>query len=387
MFDKRTTLFPSKEKCCFLSHCSISPLYEGAASAAAGFQRSMVEGGITSLTDFADLLPRFRKGYATLLKSSEENISFVHSTAEALCQIANGYPFKPGDQIISYIHEYPSNHYPWLIQERRGVELVLLPDVSKAAGFERSGRPGGWSMADLEQLCTTKTKVVALSHVQFTSGYAADLKALGSFCRERHIDLIVDCAQSLGCLPIYPDAYGISAVAASGWKWLMGPKGAAVLYTRQSLRDKLNLTMAGPGMMRQMHDYLDHSWNPFHDGRLFEYSTIPWDHVAAFTVIAEDLFNRYAIESIREEVFRLQDLFLQKLDRELFEIQYFELKNRSGIISISPKRNTALLLKALSKENIVVTERGGYVRLAPHFYLDDNQLMRAAETFNRLGGH
>ncbi|MBT8362592.1 MAG: hypothetical protein KJO32_16695, partial [Deltaproteobacteria bacterium] len=159
------------------------------------------------------------------------------------------------------------------------------------------------------------------------------------------------------------------------------------LYTSQSLRDKLHLTMAGPGMMRQRYDYLDHSWNPFDDGRCFEYSTIPWDHVAAFTVIAEDLFNRYAIESIREEVFRLQDLFLQKLDRELFEIQYFELKNRSGIISISPKRNTALLLKALSKENIVVTERGGYVRLAPHFYLDDNQLMRAAETFNRLGGH
>jgi len=359
----------------------------GAASAAAGFQRSMVEGGITSLTDFADLLPRFRKGYAALLKSSKENISFVHSTAEALGQIANGYPFKPGDQIISYIHEYPSNHYPWLIQGRRGVELVLLPDVSKAAGFERSGRPGAWSMADLERLCTIRTRVVALSHVQFASGYAADLKELGSFCRERNIDLILDCAQSLGCLPIYPDEYGISAVASSGWKWLMGPKGAAVLYTSQSLRDKLNLTMAGPGMMRQRNDYLDHSWNPFPDGRLFEYSTIPWDHVAAFTVIAEDLFNRYVIESIRDEVFRLQDLFLQELDRELYEVQHFELKNRSGIISISPKGNTASLIKALSAENIVVTERGGYVRLAPHFYLDDNQLIRAAETFNRLGNH
>jgi selenocysteine lyase/cysteine desulfurase len=384
MLDKRTTLFPSKENCCFLSHCSISPLYVRAASAAAGFQRSMVEGGISSLTGFADLLPRFRKGYGSLLKSSTENISFVHSTAEALCQIANGYPFKPGDQIISYIHEYPSNHYPWLIQERRGVELVLLPDVSKAEGFHRAGRPGGWSMADLERLCTARTKVVALSHVQFTSGYAADLKALGSFCRERNIDLIVDCAQSLGCLPIYPDEYGIAALASSGWKWLMGPKGAAVLYTSQSLRDKLNLTMAGPGMMQQMHDYLNHSWNPFTDGRLFEYSTIPWDHVAAFTAIAEDLFNRYAIETIRDEVFRLQDLFLAELDRELYEIQYFEMIHRSGIISISPKGNTASLIKALSTENIVVTERGGYVRLAPHFYLDDEQLTKAAETFNRL---
>ncbi len=61
-----------------------------------------------------------------MMKTTAENISFAHSTAESMCQIANGYPFEPGDQIISYIHEYPSNHYPWLMQERRGAELVLL---------------------------------------------------------------------------------------------------------------------------------------------------------------------------------------------------------------------------------------------------------------------
>jgi len=385
MFDKSTRLFPAKDHSCFLSHCSISPLYVGAASAAQGFQRSMVERGISAMADFTDLLPRFRKGFAALLKTSHTNISFAHSTAEGLCQIANGYPFEPGDQIISYINEYPSNHYAWSIQQRRGVELRLLPDVPHLENFDSGGRPRAWSMEDLERLCGPRTRVVALSHVQFTSGYAADLVKLGAFCRERGIDLIIDAAQSLGCLPVHPEEYGIAAVASSGWKWLLGPKGASVLYTSAQLREKLTPTMAGPGMMRQTFDYLDHSWNPFDDARMFEYSTIPWDHVAAFAVIVEDIFNRYEIEHIRDEVFRLQDLFLARLDRDLFRVQLFQPPHRSGIISILPRGGADQLVKALAKEKVIATERAGYLRLAPHFYLDDEQLIDAASVFNRLG--
>lgn len=387
MFDKRLSLFPSKERYCFLSHCTVSPLYVAAASAAGGFLKSMVEGGLVSLADFTDLLPRFRNGFSSLLETSLHNISYVQSTAEALCQIANGYPFEPGDQIVSYVNEYPSNHYPWRMQEKRGVELVLLPDVSRAADFKRDGRPGGWSMQDLERLCGPRVKMVAISHVQFASGYAADLAELGAFCQERKIDLVVDCAQSLGCLPIYPEEYGISAMASSGWKWMMGPLGGAVLYTNPRLREKLIPTMAGAAMMQQMFDFLDHSWNPFEDGRMFEYSTIPWDNVAALAVIAEDLLLRYSPEDIRDEIFRLQDLFIAHLDPELFKVQLFDQKHRSGIVTISSGCDTKEITQKLKKENVIVTERAGYLRLAPHFYLDDKQLIEAAHVFNRLGAN
>ena len=382
MFDKRSTLFPSKHHSCFLSHCAVSPLYVGAASAAAGFQRSMVKKGILALAEFGDLLPRFREGFASFVKSAADNISFVHSTAEAMCQIANGYPFEAGDQIISYINEYPSNHYPWLMQKRRGVELILLPDSQHTDGFDSIGCTGGWSMADLERLCTSRTRIVAISHVQFASGFAADLAELGDFCRRRNIDLIVDGAQSLGCLPVYPEEYGIGAVAGSGWKWLLGPKGAAILYTSEQLRSKLTPTMAGPGMMRQRFDYLDHSWAPFSDGRMFEYSTIPWDHIAALTVVIEDVFNRYPIEKIRDEVFRLQDLFLDHLDPDHFRVQRFGEKNRSGIITFLSRQDPQSTAMKLAEKGVVITERAGCLRLAPHFYLDDEDVIQAASVCN-----
>ena len=384
MFEKSEKLFPAKEHGCFLSHCAVSPLYGEAASTMNGFQGRMASNGLVALSDFVDVLPRFRKAYAALLKTAADNMSFVHSTAEALCQIANGYPFKPGDQIISYVHEYPSNHYPWLMQQRRGVQLRLLPDVARPAEGEPGNLPVHWSMADLERLCTPRTRVVAVSHVQFTSGFAADLKELGEFCRERDIDLIVDCAQSLGSLPVYPEEFNIAAVASSGWKWLLGPKGAAVLYTSPELRKKLTPTMAGPGMMQQTFDYLDHSWNPFTDGRLFEYSTLGWDHVAGLAVIAEEIFAKYRIEAIADEIFRLQDLFLESLNHDLYRPLHFEKKHRSGILSLVPLRDAASLAAELVREGVVVTERSGYLRVAPHFYLDDEQIVEAASCFNKV---
>jgi hypothetical protein len=73
---------------------------------------------------------RFKKNFATLMKTEADNITMTTNTSEAISMIANGYPFEPGDQVISYVNEYPANHYPWVVQQqRRGVELVLLGDV------------------------------------------------------------------------------------------------------------------------------------------------------------------------------------------------------------------------------------------------------------------
>ena len=56
----------------------------------------------------------------------------------------------------------------------------------------------------------------------------------------------------MGCLPVYPEQDGISVVVSSGWKWLMGPRGGAVLYTSPAMRGKMTPVIAGPGMMQQM---------------------------------------------------------------------------------------------------------------------------------------
>ncbi len=384
MFDKSNARFPAKNKAIFFGHCAISPLYGSAVETIKTFLDDMAAKGIRALPSYLDIMSVFHGNFSRLLKTGPANISFVHNTAEALCQIANGYPFESGDQVISYMHEYPSNHYPWFLQKKRGVELLLLPDSDPTGESGDISRPKGWSMEQLEAMVTKRTRVVAVSHVQFTSGYAADLALLGAFCKERNIDLIVDCAQSLGCLPVYPEQYHLAAVASSGWKWLMGPRGSGVLYTSEKLREKVNITMAGPAMMQQGLAYLNLDWAPHTDGRMFEYSTLPWDHVAALSTILSEVFLQHSMEDIRAEVFRLQDVFLNHLDQDTLRFLLFSEKHRSGILAAYPKGDVQSLVKKMGEAGLIVTAPVGYLRFAPHYYLDDNQIIEAARIVNSI---
>ncbi len=384
MFDKSNTRFPAKNKAIFFGHCAISPLYKSAADTIKVFTDDMATRGIRALADYLDVMSSFHISCGSFLRTDPANISFVHNTAEAMCQIANGYPFQAGDQVISYLHEYPSNHYPWVLQKRRGVELLLLPDSDPVGNYGDITSPKGWSLEHLEDMITKKTRIVALSHVQFTSGYAADVAALGPFCHERGIDLIVDCAQSLGCLPVYPEEYKLSAVASSGWKWMMGPKGSGILYTSEQLREKLDITMAGPSLMQQGLDYLNLAWDPHKDGRMFEYSTLPWDHVAALNTIMNEVFLCHSAEEIRAEIFRLQDLFIEHLEPDLLRFFLFPEKHRSGIMAALPKSDVQSLVKKMGAAGLIVTAPVGYLRFAPHFYLDDKQIEKAAHIVNSI---
>lgn len=388
MIDKCSNWFSVDNEKVFLGHCAISPLFAGAREVMERYNREMAEGGVSALHRFLDYIPRFHSSAGAMMKAGGENISFVQNTATAMSMIAGGYPFEPGDQIISYVHEYPSNHYPWLIQQRRGVELVLLSDVGEASG---RGELLGWSMEDLENLVTDRTRVIALSHVQFASGFAADLTELGCFCKEREIDLVLDCAQSFGCLPVYPEEYNIAAVATSGWKWLLGPFGAGLMYTSPEFRAKLHVTMAGPAMMEQGLDYLDLSWKPHKDGRMFEFSAVAFDHMAAMTEVMEKVFLKNPLEEVRDEIFRLQNVFLAELTRlggceKRIKVLMPPEKHRSGIVPIQLAADPQAVMQQLQQEGVTITGPTGVLRLAPHFYMRDEQLKRAAQVFATIVG-
>ncbi len=384
MFDKSKEVFPIKDSYVYLAHCGVSPLYTGALNKEQEIAREHQEKGGLLFSKYNEILNSLRLTAAKLMKTSADNLAFVKNTSEGMNMIANGYRFHDGDQIITYINEYPANYYPWKLQERRGVELVLLPD-SDITGPVPSGMPVGFSMADLETLVTKKTRILALSHVQFTSGFAFDLKEIGEFCRSHGIDLVIDAAQSLGALPVYPEEYHISAVVSSGWKWLMGPAGTGLMYTSAEFRSRLQDAMAGAELMVQGSDYLDHSWHPHHTAKRFEYSTSPISLAAALEACITDLALRYTPEKISEELFRLQDLFVGSLDRDRFTPMLFPGYPRSTILSlVCQEDDPEKIGEALVKKNIVCTSRGGYLRVAPHFYNTEAEIQKAVSILNSI---
>jgi len=390
-FDKTNAAFPIKNQYIFLSHCGIAPLYSGALRREHEVAEAQCRTGALVFAQYDAILDGLRAAAATLLNTSPENLAFVKNTSEGINLIANGYRFEPGDQVLSYVHEYPANYYPWKLQEKRGVELVLLPDRSgfaltpgPSAEVRGEQRPVAWAMHDLEARVTPRTRVVALSHVQFASGFVADLKALADFCNERGIDLVLDVAQSLGCLPIDPEALRISALTSSGWKWLMGPIGSGLLYTSAQFRAKLDLTMVGAETMVQGTNYLDHAWEPHASAKCFEYSTSPIALAAALECCIREVFLPYGMNAIEAEIYRLQDVFLSVLELTRFRLAFEPATLRTPILSLIVPGDVNALRRALLKQHVICTERGGYLRVAPHYCNTDEEVERAAHLINTI---
>lgn len=382
MFDKSSTLFPIREQCIYAANSAIGPMYGPAADAACGFLTAQSREGVLMAPRYASVLDAFRTSAARMLQCAPDDVAYVSNTAEGMAIIANGYPFEPGDQVVSYVHEFPSNHFPWLLQERRGVELVLLSDVDPLGGLA-SGAPRGWSMEELESVVTDRTRVVALSHVQFASGYAADLERLAAFCRDRGIDLVIDAAQSFGALPVYPERLGLAAVVGSAWKFMLASRGAGLMYVSPSLRNRLALTVVGDATMTHRLDYLDRTWEPDPGARRFEASTLPWEHLLAIDRVCDEVFARYGMDAVRDEIFRIQDVILGSMRTAKVRPLLFDREHRSGILGMAVDGDTRALVAALRAENVVVTEQKGYLRVAPHIYLSDDEAVRIGEAIDR----
>jgi len=374
-----TTNLSQRKRKAFLSHCSVSQLHKFAAEEIIKFTQAQQAHGVTYVHDQYDQIQaEFKEAFADLLITSTENIAAVKNTSEAFSMIAEGYPFEEGDEVISFVHEYPANHFPWKLQARkRGVRLKLIPNVPYK-GVDKSFC-GSWKLAHLEAFISERTKMIALSHVQFTSGYAADLAALGQLCKKRNIDLVVDVAQSLGSIPIYPDVYNISAVAASGWKWLLGPVGVGVFYTSPAFRQKLAPVMIGAETMQQCPDYLNHDWNPHTSAKRFEYSTSAVSLLKGLTKVVQEVHLKVGVPLIYKRILQLQDIFLYHLENDDFIPLVHPEKHRSGILSLYHPRAQACV-DLIQDMGITCTARGGYLRVAPHYFNSEADMKMLADT-------
>lgn len=386
MFDKSPDLFPVKHRYVFLSHCGVSPLHAAGLAREQEMAREQSETGSLIFDRYEEILERLRATGARLLQTDPQNVSFHRNSSEAISMIASGYPFEPGDQVISYVHEYPANHYPWRLQARRGVELIELPNICFPGTAPCGDRPCAFAFEELERRVTKRTRVIALSHVQFTSGFALDLQEVGELCRAHGIDLVLDAAQSLGLLPVYPDTHHVSAVISSGWKWLLGPIGTGLMYTSPEFRNRLEPVMIGAEAMEQGEDYLDHAWRLHRMARRFEYSTASLSLAAALEACIAEVQLRHGVEALRDEVFRLQDVFLERVDRRALTPMEFPARHRSGILAVlCHRQEPEKLVIQLRERGFICSARGGYLRVAPHFYLTDEDIHRFTDTLNRLG--
>jgi cysteine desulfurase/selenocysteine lyase len=341
-----------------LNHAGISPQPESTAIADFEETRASLLPG-EALARISGLRDEIRRLYAGLLQVTPAEIAITRHTAEGVNLIAQGFPWKNGDRIVTVSVEYPSNVYPWWNLRSRGVEIVPVP--------EREGR------VDLDELLGAideRVRVVAISHVEFASGFCFDLERLSARCRTMGVFLFVDIAQSVGLLPI--DLRLVDAAAWPTWKWLMGPIGMGGLYLAANHLESIRPIFVGSDGMVPTTDYLDYRFEFRAGAARFEYST---ENVLGLIGMAEalrriaPLFGREAGDVVVRRVLETGDLLISRLEGKGLRLYSSRQPGeRSGIFSFVAPGNPAQLASRLRRSGVEVAVRGGRLRVSPHFY-------------------
>src|SRR5260370_23784951 len=159
-----------------------------------------------------------RSQAARLLHAHEDEIALVESTSHGLNLAAGTIPLEPGDRVLLSDLEFLEVALPWIQLASRGI-----------SGDVRPHRNGEALVESFAERVTPRTKVIALSSVQWSNGYRCDLGAFSAFCRERGIWLVVDAIQQLGAVPIDVQKTPADFFACGGHKWLNSPFGGGVL--------------------------------------------------------------------------------------------------------------------------------------------------------------
>ncbi len=349
-----------------LNHAGISPQPESRAIAEFEESRARLLPG-EGLARISGVRDEIRRLYAELLHVSPAEIAVTKHTAEGVNLIAQGFPWRQGDRILTVSVEYPSNVYPWWNLRDLGVEIVTVP--------ERDGR------VDLDEFIGAiddHIRMVAISHVEFASGFCFDLARVSTACRSRGVFLFVDIAQSVGVLPI--DLQLVDAAAWPTWKWLMGPIGMGGLYVSANRLEAIRPVFVGSDGMLPTADYLDYRFEFRPDAGRFEYST---ENVLGMIGVAEalrrivPLFGGEIANVVARRVWALGDRMINRLEERGFRLYSSRHPGeRSGIFSFVTPGSPAQIATRLRRNGIETAVRGGRLRISPHFYNNDEDVER-----------
>lgn len=172
---------------------------------------------------FLERMDECRGVLAALLVGAAGSIALTHSTTEGLNIAAWAPGWRPGDRVLTTNAEHAGLLGPLaMLRDHAGVVV----DVVDVAG-------GGDSELVVERIgaaMTPRTRLVALSHVLWTSGAELPLAEIGRIAHERGAWFAVDAAQSAGAIPLDAAASGADLIAIPGQKWLLGPEGTGALW-------------------------------------------------------------------------------------------------------------------------------------------------------------
>lgn len=356
LWEKYADQFPVTEKLTYLNHAAVAPLSRRAAEAMQHLAQDALEYGSQHYGEWMATYEGVRRSTAKLINATPEEIAIVKNTSEGIATFAMGFDWQPGDVVVAFLEEFPANYYPWKRLEARGVEVRWLSVFDPLDKIDAAAKGA---------------RLLAISYVQYLSGYRANLRAIGEICASHGCLFLVDAIQGLGAFPIDVHLDDIDILAADGHKWLLGPEGCGILYIRRDLQDEVEPVEFGWTNVAGYADYASRDMTLRSDAGRYECGTL--NTIGCYGLRAAlDLILEIGVASIAPDVQALGDRIwngVRELGCETLGVRTPE--TGAGIVSFrKPGVESPVLVRQLRDAGIIAAPRQGWVRTAPHFYIE-----------------
>jgi cysteine desulfurase / selenocysteine lyase len=298
---------------------------------------------------------RIRDTIAYFLNTGAGNIAIIPNFSWALNAIV--YSLDAKSKVMLYRNEYPSVLEPFRL---RNFDIQW---VDSADGFTL---PVDEIKAAIQNMAID---ILAISHVQYNSGYTLDIKEIGALCRKYGVLFIVDATQSMGCLQLDMSALEIDILIASNYKWMNAGFGTGILYMADEFLDTHKPAIGGNnGLMM-----IASGWQ--YNSTILSYE--PGHPNIYGQLLLEAAINQKmqtGIATIEAHNLRLTGMLLEELkSTSVTLLGPHTMDNRTSIILLKDENG---LYGWLKENNIVVTNRAGMVRISIHYHNTEEDIAR-----------
>jgi cysteine desulfurase/selenocysteine lyase len=322
-----------------------------------------------SLEESLKLLKSVRDLLAKLLGGKRRNYGFTASTSGGINAFAHGISYPENSNIIICDLEFPSNYIPWQnVSRLYNVEFRVV-----------KSEEGSVSLNSFREKCDENTRVVAISHTQFSSGFRVNLNALSDMVHDVGGYLVADIIQAAGWIDVDYTKAGVDFAAGQAAKWLIGPIGAGFVYISDDIMNQITPRFLSWWGCKDLVNFEYVEKEPYDDARKIQLGS-PFP--IAYVGFEQSLKLLCGMSSSTREKLSLDNAnYLRKRLSEI-GIEYYDFgpKHNSPIVSCKPK-NVEELNEELSKNHIHCSVRNGRLRVSPHFYNTYEEIDKLIDRF------
>ena len=333
----------------YLNTASCGLVSSATAAAAQQFYQQLLEQGGAPRNDWYAQISLLRQEVATWLGAEADEIALLPNFSVACNYVARA--LVGCSRVLLLDRDYSSLTLPW-----------LLPDYQ--VHYFSAAPNGAIDLNGLEeQVKKHQIELLAISHVQYASGFCVDLETLARCCRDWGVLLVVDATQSLGMMPIDLRTAPVDILIGSGYKWMTAGFGNALLFVRRSLHDRLAVPAVGNNSFDDSPTV--HSRADLHfSARLLEVGHYDFASLRALRQAVSEL-QILGQAAIHQRVQALTAYLYRQLPASVEVVSDYAAARRSGITVL---RGGAELERALLKQKIVTSARPMGLRVSLHFY-------------------